>query len=441
MMYVRLIFLMAVFFGLYLHCTPVKQAPRREALPPKRAADRPISAQTPMDTIRWRERPGQKPPIGPPKQTARPDLKKNSDSYTIALLLPFLTNQFEETGNTVSDKNRFALQFYAGARLALEELSKESPINLVVDVYDTQASDMDFRELFNNSRFDRADVYIGPIKTSHVGLMAEHAKLNRKIVVSPETPSTELTSQNPDFIQINPSLRAHCAAIMQYVRRYHQTDAVTLVAKQKEADRLPYFQGVNPGAPMQELIVPDEMGNFDKIDLKAYIKPNRTSVFILPSWADQDFIVAFLRRLRAVKGNNPVEVYGMPQWRNFQGLESEFLLSLNVHISSASYLNYEDESLRQFQQAFYLATGTIPDEDGFNGYDVTLFTGRMLQKYGLSFPERLPGEFFNGFRTNFRFSRVNASGPLDSATPQFDYLENTYVYIMKFTSYGFVPAD
>lgn len=348
------------------------------------------------------------------------------------------------TGSEVPEKSRLGAQFYAGAKIALEQLSTETKIKLVADVWDTQANDSDFQKLMNNPRLEKANVFIGPVRSSHVEAFAVWTKARRKILISPESPSADLTTQNPDFLQINPSLRAHCEAITQHIRKANRPDAVTLVCKQKEADRLPYFQQANSvlggSSQMNELLVPDEALNFDKIDLKKYLRAGRTSVFVLPTWASQDFVMAFLRKLKEVKGSNRVEVYGMPQWRGFEALDPEYLNSLNVHISSASWLDYSAQDVKEFQQKFYEATGTIPDEDGFNGYDVTMFTGKMLARYGLSFPERLDDGTATTLHGQFSFSKVFGSGAVDDGRNTPDYWENTFVHILKFEKFGFVPA-
>ena len=428
-----LLFLVCTAFG----CSSKTAPPVRYGKPPKPATEKP-GKPVPMDTVRWTTPTNPAPPIGSqPGQPGRPG--GLSDSYNIGLLLPFVTSQAVE--NSVPDKSRLALQFYTGAKIALEELSQTENINLVVDVYDTQINDADFLQLMSNPRLAKASVFIGPIRGSHVEAFADWTKKNRKILVSPETPTSELTAQNPDFIQTNPSLRAHCEAITRFVKRKHRSDAVTLVSREKEADRLPYFQNTTgDGLRFNELIVPDATTNFDKIDLRKYLKPGRTTVFVLPTWASQDYVMAFLRKLKEVKGNNAVEVYGMPQWKNFEAIEPEYLTSLNVHISSASYIDYASPAVKAFQQKFYEATGTIPDDDAFNGYDVTLFTGRMLRRYGLSFPQNLDREPFRGLHGDFRFTRIFNTGHLDDGRNLPDYMENTFVHILKFEKFGFAPV-
>ncbi|HOY07772.1 MAG TPA: ABC transporter substrate-binding protein [Saprospiraceae bacterium] len=410
---------------------------------PNRPAPTRPTPTAPMDTVRWTNPANPKPPIKnePGTPGTQPGAGTGS-TYHVAFLLPFLTAQSD--GTIVPEKSELANQFYAGAKIALDQLSREERTNFVVDVYDTQANDADFQKVMSNTKLEKAAVFIGPVRSSHVQMFAEWGKQRRKIIVSPETPTADLTKQNPGFIQINPSLRAHCEAIVRYVRRTHRPDEVTLLCKVKEADRLAYFHNANNaigGSVFNELIVPDETANFSKVDLKRYLRPGRTAVFILPTWASQDFVNAFLRNLNSIKGSNQVEVYGMPQWAGFETIEPEFFMNNNVYITSASYIDYTQQQIKAFQQKFYDATGTIPDNDGFNGYDVTLFTGRMLSRYGLSFPERLRTEAFRGLHGDFQFVNRFAAGAVDDGRNQPDYVENTFVHLLKFGKTGFVPAN
>ncbi|MEQ1746424.1 MAG: ABC transporter substrate-binding protein, partial [Saprospiraceae bacterium] len=409
---------------------------------PTRPTDRPARPE-PMDTVRWAPAPNAKPPIK--DATGKPaNTPYSGPTYRLALLLPFLTDQADPNGQTVPDKSGPALQFYGGATLALQKLSEEG-MNLSVEVLDTPLSDADFERLLTNPRLAKAQVVIGPVRSGHVGLMAEQVKKTRQILISPESPTMDLTSQNPDFVQVNPSLRAHCAAIVRHILQRHRSDAVVLVCKQKEADRLPFLQQANAptNKPFAELLLPDAAANFDNVDLRTYLKPGRTTVFVLPTWASQDFVMAFFRKLSAVKGNNAVAVYGMPQWKNFENIEPEYFAALNVHITAASFVQRDTEAARAFRQAFYTAYATVPDDNAYNGYDIVLLTGYLLRRFGLSFPQRLPDEpSFDGLRGKYHFERAYSGeqpAPATDRLGKYDYLENTFVHVLKFQNYRFSP--
>jgi len=426
----RLLLLIMGTLALAMGCNPPKKSPAAPGKPITPGAGKPTKPTTPpVDTVVWT--PGQKP-------DQQPGRDKVDGPYRIALLMPFLTNQFS---STVPEKSELALQFYAGARLAAQQLSTTGGPNLKIDVVDSQLSDAEFQSALANPLLKDAQVIIGPARPSHVGMLAAQAIARRQIVLSPMTPSSEKVKGFPDFLQTSPSLRAHCEAIVRHVARRHDPSAVTLLCKQKEADRLPYFQQAQAkrgASPYRELILPDNTADFSQVSLKSYIQPGKTSVFIVPSWASQDFINSLLRKLKAEKAN--VEVYGMPQWADFENIEPEFLSANRVHIPKSNYIDYNREDIKAFQKAFLDAYGTIPNDDAFNGYDVVLFAGTRLKQYGLSFAEKLSKQSYKGLRSDYQFQPVSAGQILDTGVRNFDYQENVFLHILRFDKYGYVPV-
>ncbi|MEM9990656.1 MAG: hypothetical protein AAF738_02770, partial [Bacteroidota bacterium] len=105
-----------------------------------------------MVTIRWEAVPtSEYEPIGSERTSPIDDEDDNSldgigadnpdlrERYNVALLLPFLTNRFTSEDAEIDRNSRWAIQFYAGARLALAKLEEEG-VNLNVDVLDTEAN-------------------------------------------------------------------------------------------------------------------------------------------------------------------------------------------------------------------------------------------------------------------------------------------------------------
>lgn len=424
-------------------CHTAKKSPRKPDVPVKPGKKDPPNQGGKVDTIRFDPAKNVPPPIkdGDDNGTKEGEGDFSEKQFRIAMMLPFLGKQFDTMPEGLPEKSRLALQFYAGAKLALETLSNEEGMNLIVDVFDTNISDSDFERLLNQSKTEKADVYIGPIRSSHVEILAKKAKPFKKIIVSPESPNPNLTSGNPYFLQLTPSLKNHCKAISNFIKSHYPDAEPVVVCKQKESERVGFFK-FKSGAP-KSLLMPDNTANFDKTDLKSYIKPGKTTVFIMPSWSSQDFVAAFLRKLKTDKGKEKVIVMGMPQWIGFENIEPDFFSALQVHISSDSYINRKDEAFRAFQQKFYDLYGTIPDEDGIKGYDCMLYVGNMLKKYSLDFPQKVwSAAPFIGFHGQYSMAKIAADSPEgNDRFDKYDYLENSFVHILKFENFGFVPAN
>lgn len=446
-------FRMRSIHWIFLGCITVLVActiPRRTT--PTTPPSRPGTTQTkPKPTNPGGTTPTTTPPKPVPNSTPTPTTPTSTtaggQTYRVAVLLPFLTDQFDANTGAVPEKSTYANQFYAGTQLALQQLSKEGGLNMQVDVLDSRVSDSDFQTIMQNVRLQKAQVIIGPIRSSQVSIMAERIKTTHQILISPESPSMDLTARNPDFLQVNPSLKSHCEAIVQHIRRTKPGAEVVLLCKQKEAERLAYFQSAvvaQGGTKWPEIVVPDGTNTPESSSLSRYFRAGRTTVVVVPSWGNQDFIMGILRQVKAVRGSARAEVYGMPQWVQYENIDPDYLSALNVHISKGGFVDYNNPDVKAFQRQFYEAYGTIPDEDAFNGYDIALYTGRMLRRYGLSFPQSLPRESLTeGLFRQFRYLPVNATTPLDAggATNTYDYLENRAVRILHFDKAGFVLAD
>lgn len=400
---------------------------------PKQAAPVPATAAPRPEPVRPDTVPAQMVETTP----SRGATSRREGPYRVVVLLPFLTDQFVDA---IPDKSQLALQFYAGVRLAAERLSRSGGPDIQLDVVDTQLSDQEFRYAMQHPLLLDAEVIIGPIRPSHVSLLAPQAIARRQIVVSPESTNSGLVTRFPDFIQINPGLRAHCEGILEHASARYPADQMLLLCKAREAERLSYFQDARRRRgeqPLRELIIPDQSNNLAGIDLRAGIPMGKRIVYMVPSWSSQDFVNALLVKLRADKVD--AVVYGMPQWADFEQIDPEYLSDCRVHIPKAYHIDYGRPEVRAFQQQFYEQYATIPNEHAFNGYDIALFVGQMLRNWGLSFPEKLDQTPYQGLRSTFRFRPVAAGQVSDTGDPVVEYRENTFVNMLRFDRYGFVP--
>ncbi len=137
-----------------------------------------------------------------------------------------------------------------------------------------------------------------------------------------------------------------------------------------------------------------------------------------------------------------IVVYGMNTWLDFAQIDFEYYEKLHLHVSSASYVDDNDERVKQFKQKFFQSYGTVPDEAAFLGYDVMLYFGKMLAKNGKNFASKLDTSPYDVLHGRFEFNRV----VLDPSKHKedlnyYDQLENTFVHILKFQNFRLQSAD
>ncbi len=429
-----------------------------------------VYASTKVDTIRWKPSTTKPtPPIGtnsntkpkpndgktggvkPSKPTdyGKTEVKapKNSafrSSYNITYALPFYTDKFSDLDKEMYEKSKWALNFYAGAKLALDTLSAEG-ISLKINTMDTKANENELAILLAASETQKADVIIGTETRKNVETAAVWAKQNDKILISPYNPSADIVFDNPHFIQLNPSLQTHCEAIVADLLKTQSSDNVTVIIRDKanEREALQHLQAANAKAGntvrFREIII-DEKAGMVAIDIKSYIKPGQNTTFIVPIWNNETLVYSMLKKIETAKGKNNVTVYGMPQWANFQINGFDAFEPLHVHIPQPSYFDQNSLRVKAFQRAFYSRYNAAPDDEAYKGFDITLYTGRMLYKYGTKFNEIIDQVPYQGVETNFQFQKEKTSNS-NEKLDAFDRFANKYMTILKFENGYFQKSE
>jgi ABC-type branched-subunit amino acid transport system substrate-binding protein len=417
-----------------------------------------------VDTVRWTDLSEDKyPPIKTSTTTTGTGTKPSTGGNTggntggttsgtgkesVSILLPFMANT---SSSGVPENSQWAVSFYAGARLAYDDL-EEDGVKFNVNVIDSEASSTKINSLLKSGDLPNSDLIIGPYKRENVQIMQEFAKKNRVPLIVPYTAQMGVTEDNPYYIQVNPSLKTHCEAMTKHIRKSHQPENVVLVAldKTEERARFKYFQDANTliekgktGKKFKELLVPEGAANFHTIKIEQFFNTSATTVFVVPSWSNQTFIYSLLRQLMAKQGQGEdIIVYGMNTWLDFEQIDFEYFEKLQLHVSSASYVDDNDERVKQFKTKYFNSYGTIPNDEAFLGYDVMNYFGKQLARYGKDFSKKLDTQPSDVLHGRFEFSRVVTDPSMHKEDlDYYDQLENTFVHILKFQQFHLQPAD
>ncbi len=412
-----------------------------------------------MDTIIWKDLPADSyPPItsesdGFTDNSNTPEVIRIDNygseiltSYNISLILPFFSHRYDVSATEIFPKSQYALNFYAGAKMAFDELSDEG-IKLNVSVLDSKADDAVVRDLLrSNEDIAAAHLIIGPYQRNNVRMVADYAKREDVTFISPYSATDDLSNSNPNYIQVSPTLQSHCEAITKDALNKYDPSQIVLVCrdKQDEVERLKFFQDaliLEKGMgvpPFEELKINVQSLDLANIDLLPFLELQDTTVFILPSFSNESFVYSFLRKLEVSKTpSNFVVVYGMPQWMQYERVDYDYFERLNVHVSSDTYIDPYANEIQFFKRRYYDRYGALPTDQAYLGYDIVLFAGRMLQKYGTKFQYSLDQEEERYLHTRFQFGKVVMPGTTGMENRPVDHFENKYLNILKFSDYQF----
>ena len=371
-------------------------------------------------------------------------------SYNVVLMLPFLTDRFEPAKGNFNSITKWSLNFYAGAKMALDELRRQN-LGLQFSVFDTKGSESAVNGMLEkDDRLKNAHLIIGPYRRMNIQKVAEFARARKINVVSPYSAASNLTSENPHYIQVRPSIETHCHALLEHALRTFRPDQIALSGQNRslELKSFEHFQdalrrsaGTRNGRPLQTFTVESNMDAFQEMNLAPLLEGRDTVVFMVSAWSedDENFVYSFLRSLDlARREEQHIVVYGTPVWQDFDRVDMDYYEKLHLHLSSYMFIDPSSQKIRAFRRSYFDRHGTLPTEEAYLGYDTTLFFGEMLKKYGTRFEDDLEKEEMQGLHTHFAFERVvrmpETTGLENAPIQQF---ENKFVNILRFENYQF----
>ena len=411
----------------------------------------------PMDTVRWKEIPENiSPPItstGTYSGTDPGPIEKNNQygseffsTYNVVVLLPFLTDRFNSQSGEIDPNSNWAIHFYGGLKMALNELSGEG-VSLNVSALDTKVDESQLGQLLrSNQDLQKAHLIIGPYRQNNIKAVADFAARSDISLVSPYSAATDLTSANPNYIQVSPTLNTHCEVITRHALSHYRPDQIVLVSTDDpaEKERLRFFQeayfrqaGSRNAEKLEEYVVSSSGSDFSNLDVMPFIQLKDTTVFLIPSW-NESFIYSFLRKADLSKEPyHEVVVYGMPQWMFFDHIDPDYYEKLHVRVSSNYYLDPLAPSVQFFKRRYFDQYGTIAPMEAYLGYDVMLYFGRMLKKHGTKFQYLMDGEPAQVLHTRYEFEQVVIPSTTGAEQLPIQRFENKFVNILKFEDYQF----
>jgi len=368
--------------------------------------------------------------------------------YNVSLLLPFLADRSENLSGEVYDGSLWALHFFSGAQMALSELGQQG-IKLNVAVKDTRGDVSTVERLLRQDPFIRqSHLIIGPYRRDNVRQVAEYAKRNQITFVSPYSGTANLSTENPEYIQVSPTLQSHCRAIIDHTLSRYAANQVVLVRENNETQKaiLDFFQtayfsyvGTDQVTPLQEYVVSEENSNYAKIDLKNYLEERDTLILIVPSWSEP-FVYSLLREADLARSNEDhIVIFGLPQWMRFEQMDYDYYEKLNLHLSSNYFIDHEASEISRFRENFFQRFGTVPRMEAYLGYDVMKYFGKQLHEHGTKFQYYLEEEPSDYLHTRFEFEPMYQPGS-DLLKAKIDHFENQFVHILRFKDYEFQPA-
>ncbi len=354
--------------------------------------------------------------------------------YKVAIFAPlYLDSAFNSTHEYRYAKNVFpkfinsGLEFYEGAQLALDSMSKEGK-DLEVFLYDTRSVQESIDDQLNRPELQNVDLIIAHCSNNEVRLFAETGLRKNIPVINVSVPNDGGTINNPFFIVLNPTLRTQCEGIYKYIQRYYAIEPIVVFRKRgvSEDQVKSYFDDYSK----MTMSVPLRFKYVDLTDsfTAAQLKPHLDSMhrtLVVAGTLDANFGRRLALQLASLNTKYPAVLMGMPTWDAIKDFSKTEFKGLEIIYSTPYYNAKTDKVSASITNYFNSTMYARPTDMVFRGYEVTWKFAKLLLQYGKDLSSNLTSKQYKLF-TDFDIQPA-----INKTTRTLDYFENKKLYFVK----------
>ena len=354
--------------------------------------------------------------------------------HKIALFAPLhLDSAFDAGGGYRYDKTfpKYlipGLEFYQGAKLALDSLNKAGA-PLEVFVYDTRSRRTPLAQTLNSPQLRDVEMIIGHASSGEVRLLADAAQRKKVPFISATFPNDAGITGNPYYVILNSTLRTHCQGIIQYLQKYHSLDNIILFRKngvQENQIRDYILESTKAaGATAPRIKFVDVGPDFNSSILLQHLDSTRKNVCIAGS-LDNNF-GSKLSQLLATAGEfYPTILIGMPTWDDLSFSKADFK-KIEIVYSTPFYYNRPSSLINDITEDFTSKTSGRPTDMFYRGYETMLRFALLLLDTKKDVSSNLSR------KGNYVFTQFDIQPVfLDKSNMALDYFENKKLYFVRY---------
>ena len=332
------------------------------------------------------------------------------ERISVALLLPFTSSKLSD--NTVD--------FYSGLLLAARDLGK-SGVQIDIDAIDVRDSTS-----ITPSSLAGHDIIFGPITSKDMKVMLEKCP-DGKFIVSPLDPQAVALTKNAPSIQApTPTALQNQDIVRWAIEEMAPGDSLVLITQKgvtlSEGSKCIVDALKASGVKYHTISYGILEGLSIQKAFEAHCSANGITRYIVAA-DDESFANDAVRNVNLMLfKKHDVALYAPSRIRSFNMIETEYLHSVNTHISAAYFTDWGEKNVSNFIMAYRALFNAEPNQFAFHGYDTMHFFIDICRTYGRQWPKVLQDYSERGLQTDFHFVRdEGAAGFVNTAVRRVIY--------------------
>jgi ABC-type branched-subunit amino acid transport system substrate-binding protein len=304
------------------------------------------------------------------------NVKQSKGYYNFGILLPL---DIESLDPEKPRKNQYAVDIYQGMKMAKLMLFKEG-ITVNIFTYDVANNADDMLELVNNESFKKMDLLVGPLYSETNRVATAYCENYQIPIINPMSNNRKiLDDYNLSFLA-QPSAEMQAMKASDFVRRQAfmgRNTAIYYTDSPNDSTMAATYR-----QQMQK--VGYEIVKFEKIlpysdDIGSKLPTSRVS-HIFMATSDKKAGLSMITAMNKKDYMSPLITTA--EAFNATTLSNGTLSGREVYCLDPEFVDLEKPEVDGFRKDYLAKFGIIPSYYAFHGYDLALFWGRIMGKYG-----------------------------------------------------------
>lgn len=323
----------------------------------------------------------------------------------VALMAPFLLptvsiDSIEQTNQILQNRNlqTISLDFYAGARLAMEDLIE---LGLTIDftVYDTENNNFKVNQLIDTNDFSKFDFVVGPFVPRHFNTVSAKLEKKKLPLVSPLT--TKLLTMRKNVVHTFTDRKLLIERMHRYIDsldKQAENPCVVIIA---DDENLVVQNRLKEQFPLAEIVNPDPEFNFVKPELIDSLTSNLEENWVFLETKKTNLIISMVSMLNAQQNENrKTRLFTLDRSSAYDDENIDQSHLGNLSFTYAETININPVVLTSFYDLYMDAYGTVPTREAIRGYelmtDLTLraaISKKLIDGFSLGETQYLQNKF------------------------------------------------
>ncbi|MFP4505221.1 MAG: hypothetical protein ACLFOZ_10940 [Cyclobacteriaceae bacterium] len=327
-------------------------------------------------------------------------VKKNA--YNVAVMLPFLYDNLSTSSR--KQGNQFIIDLYKGIKMAAEDLEAKG-LNVRIHAYDTERSSEVTEKLLKGNEMAMMDLFIGPLYPGPYQAVSDYAQKNQKYLFNPLSNNPAAIGENPFAYLMRPSLVTQGRMAAEFaIDSLNRSQAVVITGSRGQDSLLvsSFVSRFEEDGNREATVLKEDNFNRERMDELVEMLDELGEDNLIYLASGNELIIS--NTISAVvMAEEKIPVIGGEDWLDAGSITYEQLENIEEYLIAPGFIDPTNEQLADFNDKYRRRFYDVPNKYVYTGYDLMMYIGSMLDRYGMYFQEfhaeekHIPGSLYAGY--------------------------------------------